>query len=38
MDVTYMYGGTWWRSCLRHCTANRKVAGSVVDGVILVFH
>jgi hypothetical protein len=25
--------GTWWRSWLRHCATNRKVAGSILDGV-----
>ena len=29
------YGGTRWRSWLRHCTTNREVAGSIPDGVIL---
>ena len=27
-----------WRSCLRHCATNRKVAGSIPDGVIEIFH
>ena len=26
--------GTRWRSWLRHCATNRKVAGSIPDGVI----
>ena len=30
-------GGTW-RSWLRHCTTSRKVAGSIPDGVIGIFH
>jgi hypothetical protein len=28
----------FWRSCLRHCAASRKVAGSIPDGVIEIFH
>ena len=27
-----------WRSWLRHCAAIRKVAGSIPDGVIGIFH
>jgi hypothetical protein len=30
--------GPRWRSWLRHCTTNRKVAGSIPDGVIGIFH
>ena len=30
--------GTWWRSWLRHCATSRKVAGSIPDGVIEIFH
>jgi len=30
--------GTRWRSWLRHCATNRKVAGSIPDGVIRIFH
>jgi len=30
--------GTRWRSLLRHCTTSRKVAGSIPDGVIGIFH
>ena len=30
--------GTWWRSWLRHCTASRKVVGSIPDDVIGIFH
>jgi hypothetical protein len=26
--------GTRWRSWLRHCATSRKVAGSILDGVI----
>ena len=29
---------TWWRSWLRHCATSRKVAGSIPDGIIGVFH
>jgi len=29
---------TQWRSWLRHCATNRKVAGSIPDGVIGIFH
>jgi hypothetical protein len=31
-------GGTRWHSCLRHCATNRKVAGSIPDGVIGISH
>jgi len=31
-------GGTRWRSWLRHCAASRKVAGSIPDAVIGIFH
>jgi len=31
-------GGTQWRSWLRCCATNRKVAGSIPDGVIGIFH
>ena len=30
--------GTWWRNWLRHCATSRKVAGSIPDGVIGIFH
>jgi hypothetical protein len=30
--------GTRWRSLLRHCATNRKVAGSISDGVNGSFH
>jgi hypothetical protein len=33
-----MEGGTRWRSRLRHCATSRKVAGSIPDGVIGIFH
>jgi hypothetical protein len=32
------YGGTRWRSYLRHCATNQKVAGSIPDDVIGIFH
>jgi hypothetical protein len=28
----------WWHSWLRHCATNRKVAGSIPDGVTGMFH
>jgi hypothetical protein len=28
----------WWRSSLRHCATNRKVAGSIPEGVTGIFH
>ena len=31
-------GGTWWRSWLRHCATSRKVASSIPNGVIEIFH
>jgi len=30
--------GTRWLSWLRHCATSRKVAGSIPDGVIGIFH
>ena len=30
--------GTRWRSSLRHCATRRKVAGSIPDCVIAIFH
>ena len=40
LNSTYHYsnGGTRWRSCLRHCATRRKVAGSIPDIVIEIFH
>jgi len=37
---TFTHGvrGTRWRSWLRHCATRRKVAGSIPDGVIGIFH
>jgi len=34
----HIHGGTRWRSWLRHCATSRKVAGSIPDGVIGIFH
>ena len=31
-------GGMWWRSWLRQCAKSRKVAGSIPDDVIGIFH
>jgi hypothetical protein len=31
-------GGPWWRSWLRQSATNRKVAGSISDGVNGIFH
>ena len=28
----------WWRRWLRHCATSRKVAGSIPNGVIGIFH
>jgi hypothetical protein len=28
----------WWRSWLKHCTASRKVAGLIYDGVFVILH
>jgi hypothetical protein len=30
--------GSPWRSWLRHCATNRKAAGSILDGVVDIFH
>ena len=30
--------GTRWRSWLRHCATSQKVAGSIPDGVMGIFH
>ena len=34
----WLRGGTRWRVWFRHCATNRKVAGSIPDGVIRDFH
>jgi hypothetical protein len=36
--TTFFLWGTWWRSWLRHCATNRKVAGSIPDGGIFHWH
>jgi hypothetical protein len=36
--VLYFYICRRWRSWLRHCATSRKVAGSILDGVIEFFH
>jgi len=35
---TYTVCGTRWRGGLRHCASNRKVAGSILDGITGIFH
>jgi hypothetical protein len=37
-NVLSRYGGTPCRSWSRHCATSRKVAGSIPDGVIGIFH
>ena len=34
---THFTWGTRWHSWLRHCATNRKVAGSIPDGVTGIF-
>jgi hypothetical protein len=36
--IPIRYGGTEWRSWLRHCTTRRKVAGLIPGGVNGIFH
>ena len=36
--VCHPYGDSRWRSLLRHCATSRKVAVSIPDGVIEIFH
>jgi hypothetical protein len=38
MDEHVLKWGTRWCSWLRHCATIRKVAGSIPDGVIGIFH
>ena len=33
-----LMGGMRWRSWLRHCAKSLKVAGSIPDGVVRIFH
>jgi hypothetical protein len=37
-QITLQRRGTRWHSWLRHCATNRKVVGSIPDGVIGIFH
>jgi len=30
--------GTWWRNWLRHSAISRKVAGSIPDCIVGIFH
>ena len=30
--------GTWWHSWLRHCATSWKIAGSILDGINVIFH
>ena len=34
----FSFGGTRWRSWLRHCSTSRNIAGSIPDGVTEIFH
>jgi hypothetical protein len=36
--ILFSFWGTLWPSWLRHCAASQKVAGSIFDGVIRIFH
>ena len=36
--VQFLYGGTRWRSWLRHCATSRKFAGSISDGATGILH
>ena len=37
--ISYTCGARcWWRSWLRHCSTSRKMAGSIPDSVIGIFH
>jgi hypothetical protein len=38
ISILHGYGGTRWRSWLRHCYTSRMVAGSIPDGPIAIFH
>jgi hypothetical protein len=37
-DAFKKAGGSRWRSWFRHCGTNRKVAGSIPDCAIGIFH
>jgi hypothetical protein len=34
----HLMQGKWWCGWLRNCATSRKVAGSIPDGVIRIFH
>ena len=36
--ICKQWWGRRWPSCLRHCATSRKVAGSILDGIIGVFN
>jgi len=38
LKVTATLGGMRWCSWLRHCATSQKVADSIPDGVIEIFH
>ena len=38
LEITLFYWGAQWRSWLRHCATSQKVAGSILDGVVGIFH
>jgi hypothetical protein len=38
IEYTHSYGGTRWRTWLRHYVTRRKVAGSILDEVIEFFN
>jgi len=38
VKIIYENRGTRWCSCLRHYAKSLKVAGSIPDGVIRIFH
>ena len=38
VDLLSLQRGERWRSWLTHCATSRKVAGSIPDGVIGIFH
>ena len=37
-ESSLSFRSTRWRSWLRHCATSRKVAGSIPDGIIGIFH
>jgi hypothetical protein len=38
VPIIYCFRGTRWCNWLKHCTTSRKVAVSIPDGVIIIFH